>query len=68
MNIGSIGGSAHAYAMQAGSRLPESAEPQKAGPDHDGDADDGASRVQASASSTVNMSGQKLGQLIHVSA
>jgi hypothetical protein len=44
---------------------PEASEVQKAGPDHDGDADDrGAKAVQAPPAPTVNVRGQKIGQVI----
>ena len=48
---------------------PESAEVQKAGPDHDGDADDGGAKaVKAAPAPTVNSAGQKLGQVINAAA
>ena len=47
----------------------ESAEVSKSGKDKDGDADDGGAKsVQAAAKSTYNLHGQKIGQLINVTA
>jgi hypothetical protein len=42
---------------------------KKAGGDNDGDSDDGGAKaVQAAPKPTVNLNGQKIGQLINVSA
>jgi hypothetical protein len=42
---------------------PEPLEPQRAGPDHDGDSDD-----RGAVKPTVNTSGQPLGQLVNAKA
>lgn len=69
MNLSSVGNTYSQTQTQAAQRLPESAEVQKTGGDNDGDADDGgASSTQAQLSATVNLSGQKIGQQINVSA
>ena len=51
-------------------RSSEAGEVGKAGPDHDGDADDGAGAkaVKAAPAPTVNSTGQTVGQLISVKA
>ena len=65
-NVSGVSGNAVAKALQS---TPEAAEVTKGGRDNDGDADDaGASAVASTPSTTVNMSGQKLGQVINVKA
>jgi hypothetical protein len=69
MNISSVGNSYSSLQTQATQRSPEAAEVQKAGPDKDGDSDDGGAKaVQAAPAPTVNLKGQKLGQIINISA
>ncbi len=60
MTVNAISGSAVAAPTAALQRNPEAAE---VGPDHDGDADD-----RSVVRSTVNASGQKLGQIVNVKA
>lgn len=65
MNVSSVGSSTQNQAVQ---RTPEAAE-VKGVRDNDGDSDDsGAKAVQATQAPTVNLSGQKIGQIINVSA
>ena len=66
MNISSIGSTA-LPALSTVKQQPESAETQKVGRDNDGDTDD-ASAAPAPPGPTVNMSGQKVGQIISVAA
>jgi hypothetical protein len=69
MNVAAVGSSYSSLQTQAVQRTPESAEVQKAGPDNDGDSDDGGAKaVQAAPAPTVNLNGQKVGQVINVSA
>ena len=69
MNVSSVGSTFSTLQTQALQRTPEAAEVQKAGPDHDGDADDGGAKAaQPPAAPTVNMNGQRTGQVIHVVA
>lgn len=70
MGISAVGGSSYSNLQtQAVQRTPEAAEVKKAGGDNDGDSDDGGSRAAtASPASTVNLSGQKIGQLLNVTA
>jgi hypothetical protein len=70
MNVSSVGNAFSNLQTQAIQRTPEAAEVKQAGPDNDGDADDGGSAKAAkpAAAPSVNMNGQKIGQLIHVSA
>ena len=69
MSIGSVSSSSNTAATQTLQRKAEAAEVKKTGPDNDGDADDGgAKKVQASPAPSVNTSGQKVGQVINVSA
>jgi hypothetical protein len=69
MNVSSVGSAYTPPQTQAVQRTPESAEVQKAGGDSDGDSDDqGAKAVQAPPAPTVNLNGQKVGQLINVTA
>jgi len=55
---------------QALQRNSEAAEVKKAGPDHDGDADDGgvAKAAKPSTAPTVNSNGQTIGRVISVKA
>ncbi len=69
MNIGSVGSSQGTTSTQALQRKSEAAEAKKSGPDNDGDADDGgAKKVQSSPTPSVNINGQKVGQVIDVKA
>ncbi|MBI3524225.1 MAG: hypothetical protein HY066_06805 [Betaproteobacteria bacterium] len=69
MNIGSVGSSYSGLTTQASQRTPEAAEVHKGGRDNDGDSDDGGVKaVKAAPAPTVNASGQKIGQVINVSA
>jgi hypothetical protein len=69
MNVGSVSTTYGNSSSQAMQRIPESAEVTKAGGDNDGDADDGGAKaVQAAPAPTVNLSGQRIGQLINVTA
>jgi hypothetical protein len=68
MNVSSVGitSSPSVLALQ---KQPEAAEVQKAGRDNDGDSDDGgASKAVQAPAPTVNLNGQKVGQIINVSA
>lgn len=65
MNISSIGSTALPSALGTVQKQPESAEMQKVGRDNDGDSDDTSA---APAAPTVNMTGQKIGQIISVTA
>ena len=67
MNAGSVS-SAYSPNAQAIQRQPEAAEVQKAGRDNDGDSDDGGSKAVQAPAPTVNLGGQKIGQVINVSA
>jgi hypothetical protein len=65
MSVSSITSSNAAASMQAMTR-PEALEPQRAGPDHDGDSDD---RATASAPKpVVNTSGQLTGVMVNTKA
>jgi len=69
MNISSVGSSYSSLSTPASQRTPEAAELQKGGRDNDGDSDDGGAKaVKAAPSPTVNINGQKIGQVINVSA
>lgn len=68
MSIGSVGSASSAPYTQAVQRQPEAAEAKKAGPDQDGDADDGGKKVQSTPAPTTNASGQIIGQHINVTA
>lgn len=67
MNVSAV--SRNYVTTQALPRNSESAEVKKAGPDHDGDADDGggAKAVKPPTAST-NLNGQTTGQVINVRA
>jgi hypothetical protein len=67
MNVGSVS-STYSPNAQATQKQPEAAEVRKAGRDNDGDSDDGAAKIVQSPAPTVNTSGQKIGQIINVSA
>jgi hypothetical protein len=63
MNVSSVGSSPHAQALQQSVQAP------KAGGDSDGDSDgSGAKVAQSAQAATVNLSGQKIGQIISTSA
>jgi len=68
MNVSAV--SRNYVTTQALPRNSESAEVKKAGPDHDGDADDGggAKAVKSPTAPTVNLNGQTIGQGINVKA
>jgi hypothetical protein len=69
MNVDSVGSSYSSLQTQAVQRTPEAAEVKKAGPDQDGDSDDSSVKAaQAAPAPTVNLNGQKIGQIINVSA
>jgi hypothetical protein len=69
MDVGSVGSSYINFQTQALQRTPEAAEAKTAGPDNDGDSDDGGAKsVQAAPAPTLNLSGQKIGQVINVVA
>ena len=69
MNVSSVGSTFASPQTQAAQQTPEAAEATKAGRDSDGDTDDGGAKaVQAAPKPTVNLNGQKIGQLINVSA
>ena len=69
MNVGSVASTTSSFQTGAVRPTPESAEVQKAGRDNDGDSDDGSAKaVQAAPAPTVNLNGQKLGQIINISA
>ena len=68
--IGSISSSYSSMATQAAQatqRTPEASE-VKGAPDNDGDSDDGGVTSVKAPTQTVNLSGQKIGQLINVTA
>jgi hypothetical protein len=69
MNISSVGNSYSSLQTQATQRSPEAAEVKKAGPDNDRDSDDGGAKAaQAAPAPTVNLTGQKVGQIINTAA
>ena len=69
MNVSSVGSTYSNLQTPAVQRTPEAAEVKKAGRDNDGDSDDGGAKAaKASPAPTVNLSGQKIGQLINVLA
>ncbi len=67
MNVGSVG-SANSPGAQALKPQSEASEVQKGGRDGDGDSDDGSSKPVQAPAPTVNMNGQKIGQIINASA
>lgn len=67
MNVGSLGSTNNPYA-QAVQRQPEAAEVKRGGRDNDGDADDGSAKAVQSLAPNVGLNGQRLGQIINVSA
>ncbi len=69
MNVSSVGNAYSQLQTQALQRQPEAAEVQKVGGDNDGDSDDrGGQAVQAPPKPSVNLNGQKIGQLINIAA
>lgn len=72
MNVGSVSNlgssSGSSPLTQTVQRQPEAAEVKKVGRDKDGDADNGGAKAVQTPSPTVNMNGQKIGQIISVSA
>lgn len=63
MNVSSVGSSPAAQAV------PQAAQVPKAGRDDDGDSDSsGTKAAQAAPAPTVNLKGQKIGQIISTSA
>lgn len=69
MNVGSVASTYTSLQPQAVQRTPEAAEVQKAGRDNDGDSDDGGAKaVKAAPAPTVNLNGEKLGQVINITA
>jgi hypothetical protein len=69
MNVSSVGNTYSPLQSQALQRTPEAAEVQKAGGDNDGDSDDqGAKVVQSPPAPTVNLNGEKIGQLVNITA
>jgi hypothetical protein len=69
MNVNSVGSTYNTPQTQTVQRTPEAAEVKKGGRDNDGDSDDGGAKaVQAPPAPTVNLNGQKLGQIISISA
>jgi hypothetical protein len=63
MNVSSVGSSPLTQAVQQAAQVP------KAGGDNDGDSDgSGTKAAQGPAAPTVNLSGQKIGQIISTSA
>jgi hypothetical protein len=68
MNVSSVGSSQSIPQTQAVQRTPETTE-VKGARDNDGDSDDGGAKaVKAAPAPTVNLSGQKIGQIINDSA
>ena len=68
MSIGSVGSTSSATYTQAVQRQPEATETRPAGPDRDGDSDDGGTTVQPAPAPTTNANGQVIGQRINVTA
>jgi hypothetical protein len=66
MNVGSVGSTVSPN-VQAVQQQAASAQTQRTGRDNDGDSDKGAEAVQAPVP-TVNLGGQKLGQIVNVTA
>lgn len=64
MNLSSVGSAYASYQPQAVSRKPEAAEVAVAGGDRDGDRDD----MSAKVAPTINLNGQKIGNIINTSA
>lgn len=67
MSVSSVGEASSAAYTQALQAKSEAKEAKAAGPDHDGDKDDGASQVKTAAP-TTNTSGQTIGQVINTTA
>ena len=71
MSIGSISSTPSTIPAKPVQRMPEASEIKGAGRDNDGDQDDGGAKVtraKPALTPTVNTSGQKLGQVINVTA
>ncbi len=69
MNIHSVGSTYGQFLTQTIQRAPEAGEIREAGRDNDGDSGDkGVRAVAAPPSSTVNSSGQRVGQVINAVA
>jgi hypothetical protein len=70
MDVRSVSNALLSTWIQAPQPAAESAEVKEAGPDRDGDADDGggAKVVQPAVAATVNTNGQKTGQVINATA
>ena len=67
MNVGSVS-STTGPAADAVKKQPEAADVRKGGRDNDGDSDDGGAKAVQTPAPVVNMNGQKIGQIISVSA
>lgn len=66
MSISSVGSGASAQPPRP---TAEASEIQKGGRDHDGDSDDGgAQAVKSTPTTTVNTTGQKIGQILSTAA
>ena len=68
MSVGSIGSSYGNVQTQSTQPKAEAAEVQQGGGDHDGDSDDNGAKAVSSPKPTVNIDGQKLGQVINAVA
>ena len=69
MSISSVGSTYTPMVSSMTSRTPEGSEVNTGGRDNDGDSDNSAAKVtQAAPTPTVNLSGQKIGSIISVSA
>jgi hypothetical protein len=68
MYIGSVGSTYGNVRPQAAQPKAEAAEVRSAGGDRDGDSDDGGRNAVSSPKPTVNLSGQKIGQVINAVA
>ena len=70
MDVNSVNNTFISTSTQGPQRTPEAAEGGKAGPDRDGDADDGGGikSATAPAPANVNLQGQKIGQAVDVKA
>ena len=65
MSVGSVSSVSAPLQSQAVQRTPEAAEASKGGRDNDGDKDDGGVKAVSQPSASVNLNGQKIGQLIN---
>ena len=69
MNVSSVGNSYNSLQTQAVQQSAQAAQVPKTGEDSDGDSDGSGTKVaQAAPLPTVNLNGQKLGQVINSSA